>query len=32
MNAEERKRLAEYLRAAGGAVDAAVADLEKVDK
>jgi len=32
MNAEERKRLAEYLRAAGGAVNAAIADLEKVEK
>jgi hypothetical protein len=32
MNGEERKRLAEYLRAAGGAVDAAIADLEKADK
>jgi len=29
MNAEERQRLAEYLRAAGGAISAAVADLEK---
>jgi hypothetical protein len=32
MSAEERKRLAESLRAAGAAVNAAVADLEKVDK
>jgi hypothetical protein len=32
MNAEERKRLAEYLRAARGAVDAALADLEKAEK
>ena len=32
MNAEERKRLAEYLRAAGGALNAALADLEKADK
>jgi hypothetical protein len=31
MNSEERKRLAEYLRAANGAVNAAIADLEKVD-
>ncbi len=29
MNAEERKRLAEYLRAAGGALNAALTDLEK---
>jgi hypothetical protein len=29
MNADERKRLAEYLRAAGGALNAALADLEK---
>ena len=29
MNAEERKRLAEYLRAAGGALNSALADLEK---
>jgi hypothetical protein len=29
MNAEERKRLAEYLRAAGGALNAALVDLEK---
>lgn len=32
MNAEERKRLAESLRAAGASVNAAIADLEKVDK
>jgi DNA-binding MarR family transcriptional regulator len=32
MNAEERKRLAEYLRAAGTSVTAAIADLEKADK
>ena len=32
MNADERKRLAEYLRAAGGAVDSAIADLEKAEK
>ena len=32
MNAEERKRLAEYLRAAGSAVDSAIADLEKAEK
>jgi hypothetical protein len=32
MSAEERKRLAESLRAAGASVNAAVADLEKVDK
>jgi hypothetical protein len=30
MNAEERKRLAEYLRAAGGAINSAIGDLEKV--
>ena len=30
MNTEERQRLAEYLRAAGGAVNAAIADLDKV--
>jgi hypothetical protein len=30
MNAEERQRLAQYLRAAGGAVNAAIADLDKV--
>jgi hypothetical protein len=29
MSAEERKRLAEHLRAAGTAVTAAIADLEK---
>jgi hypothetical protein len=29
MSAEERKRLAESLRAAGGALNAALADLEK---
>jgi len=32
MNAEERKRLTEYLRAAGSAIDAAITDLEKVEK
>lgn len=32
MSAEERKRLAESLRAAGVAINAAVADLEKVEK
>jgi DNA-binding MarR family transcriptional regulator len=32
MNSEERKRLAEQLRAAGGLVTAAIADLEKADK
>jgi hypothetical protein len=32
MNAEERKRLAEYLRTARGAVDTALADLEKAEK
>jgi len=32
MSAEERKRLAESLRAAGAAVNAAVADLEKAEK
>jgi hypothetical protein len=30
MNTEERQRLAECLRATGGAINAAVADLEKV--
>jgi hypothetical protein len=30
MNTEERQRLAEYLRAARGAIDAAIADLDKV--
>jgi len=30
MSAEERVRLAQALRAAGGAINAAVADLEKV--
>ena len=30
MNTEERKRLAESLRATGGAITAAIADLEKV--
>ena len=29
MNTEERKRLADSLRTAGGAINAAVADLEK---
>jgi len=32
MNAEERKRLAEQLRTAGVAVNAAIADLEKAEK
>jgi hypothetical protein len=32
MNREERQRLAEYLRAAGASVNAAIADLEKADK
>jgi hypothetical protein len=32
MGADERKRLAESLRAAGSAIDAAVADLEKAEK
>ena len=32
MNPEERKRLAEYLRAARGAVDTALADLDKAEK
>ncbi len=32
MSAEERKRLAESLRAAGASVNAAIADLEKVEK
>jgi len=30
MNTEERKRLAEYLRVANGAINAAIADLDKV--
>jgi hypothetical protein len=30
MNTEERQRLAESLRATGGAINAAIADLEKV--
>jgi hypothetical protein len=30
MNTEERQRLAEYLRAARGAIDAAIVDLDKV--
>ena len=29
MNAEERKRLADSLRTAGGAINSAIADLEK---
>jgi hypothetical protein len=32
MNAEERKRLAESLRTAGGALNSAIADLEKEGK
>ncbi len=32
MTPEERTRLAEYLRAAGTAINAAIADLEKVSK
>ena len=32
MNADERKRLAEQLRTAGAAVNAAIADLEKAEK
>ena len=32
MTAEERKRLAEALRAAGASINAAIADLEKADK
>ena len=32
MNAEEKKRLAEALRNAANSVNAAIADLEKVDK
>ena len=32
MNKEERQRLAEYLRAAGTAVNEAIVDLEKADK
>ena len=31
MSAEERKRLAESLRAAGASINAAIADLEKVE-
>ncbi|MGB2603014.1 MAG: hypothetical protein WBC78_05440 [Candidatus Sulfotelmatobacter sp.] len=30
MSTEERKRLADSLRAAGGAINAAIADLDKV--
>ena len=32
MTAEERKRLAQHLRAAGEAINAAIADLEKAEK
>ncbi|MGA7219420.1 MAG: hypothetical protein WBX38_13950 [Candidatus Sulfotelmatobacter sp.] len=32
MNSEERKRLAESLRTAGGAINTAIADLEKAEK
>jgi hypothetical protein len=32
MTAEERQRLAEYLRPAGAAMSAAIADLEKAEK
>jgi len=32
MNAEERKRLAEQLRATAASVNAAIADLEKAEK
>jgi len=32
MTSEERQRLAEYLRAAGSALTAAITDLEKADK
>jgi hypothetical protein len=32
MTPEERQRLAEYLRAAGGAINSAIADLEKVSQ
>ena len=32
MSAEERKRLAESLRAPGASINAAIADLEKVEK
>jgi len=32
MTVEERKRLAEYLRAAGEAIDSALSDLEKAGK
>ena len=32
MNVEERKRLAECLRATGASITAAIADLEKAEK
>lgn len=32
MTAEERKRLAEYLRPAGSSLNAVIADLEKAEK
>jgi len=32
MNPEERKRLAEHLRATGASITAAIADLEKAEK
>jgi hypothetical protein len=32
MTVEERKRLAEHLRAAGLSINAAIADLEKAEK
>ncbi len=32
MTTEERQRLAEYLRPAGAAMSAAIADLEKAEK
>ena len=32
MTAEERQRLAEYLRAAGASLTSAIADLEKAEK
>ena len=32
MGADERKRLADSLRAAGTAIDSAIADLEKAEK
>ena len=32
MTSEERQRLAEYLRAAGDAISAAISDLQKADR